>query len=222
MIIGIAGTIGSGKDTIADHLVSQHGFVRLSFAGPLKDAVSSIFGWDRNALEGITPESREWREQVDTWWADNLGIPHLTPRWVLQNIGTDVMRTHFHSDIWVYSVMRQATKCLRPVVISDCRFMNEARILSEQGGHVWRVMRGRPDWWSMAQQAAIGDRAFEGMLKSRGVHASEWNVAAIAPTAEIDNTGTLEQLYSEVDNLISTIKAIAGECPRETERIRRH
>ena len=31
MIIGICGLIGSGKDTIADHLVDDHSFVKLSF-----------------------------------------------------------------------------------------------------------------------------------------------------------------------------------------------
>ena len=84
MIIGITGLIGSGKDTAADYLCTVHGFKRMSFAGTLKDAVAAVFGWDRELLEGSTKASREWREQVDEWWANRLGIPDLTPRYILQ------------------------------------------------------------------------------------------------------------------------------------------
>ena len=93
MIIAICGLIGSGKDTTADYLVNIHQFRRDSFARTLKDAVAVVFGWDRELLEGRTKESRAWREQVDAWWATRLGIPDLTPRWVLQNWGTEVCNT---------------------------------------------------------------------------------------------------------------------------------
>ena len=84
MILGITGLIGSGKDTIADYLIRFHGFKKLSYAEPLKDSVAAVFGWDREMLEGTTATSRKWREEVDEWWAKRLEIPHLTPRWVLQ------------------------------------------------------------------------------------------------------------------------------------------
>ena len=79
MIIGVVGSIGSGKDTVADYLANFHSFRRESFAASLKDAVSVIFGWDRTLLEGRTKESREWREQQDEWWTKRLGI-NITPR----------------------------------------------------------------------------------------------------------------------------------------------
>jgi hypothetical protein len=74
MIIGICGLIGSGKDTAADYLVNLHHFRRESFANTLKDAVAQVFGWDRTMLEGRTKHSREWREQVDPWWAERLNM----------------------------------------------------------------------------------------------------------------------------------------------------
>ena len=101
MIIGICGFIGAGKDTAADYLVNFHGFRRDSFAATLKDAVAAVFGWDRELLEGRTKEAREWREQVDPWWSQRLGMPALTPRWVLQYWGTEVGRNAFHTDIWI-------------------------------------------------------------------------------------------------------------------------
>ena len=65
MIIGVCGFIGTGKDTIADYLVNIRQFRRESFANTLKDAVASVFGWDRELIEGRTRQAREWREQVD-------------------------------------------------------------------------------------------------------------------------------------------------------------
>ena len=111
-IIAIQGFIGSGKDTLAEIIYNKEkelgkNVIKLSFAASLKDSVSIIFGWDRNLLEGDTKESRDWREQIDEWWSKRLDIPYLTPRWVLQNIGTNVMRNHFHSDIWLSSLERK-------------------------------------------------------------------------------------------------------------------
>ena len=54
MLIGLVGLIGSGKDTVAERLVMNHNFRKDSFARSLKDAVSVIFGWDRQLLEGVT------------------------------------------------------------------------------------------------------------------------------------------------------------------------
>ena len=104
MIIGLCGLIGSGKDTAADYLCNFHEFRRDSFASTLKDAVASVFGWDRELLEGRTKQAREWREQIDPWWADRMHMPNLTPRLILQLWGTEVCRRGFHDDIWIASL----------------------------------------------------------------------------------------------------------------------
>ena len=72
MLIGLVGLIGSGKDTVAERLVSHHGYKRDSFAKSLKDATASIFGWNREMLEGKTDSSRHWREQPDKFWSEKL------------------------------------------------------------------------------------------------------------------------------------------------------
>ena len=121
-LIGVVGSIGSGKDTIADYLCNFQGFRRESFANSLKDAVSAVFGWDRTLLEGRTKSAREWREQVDPWWAERLAIPTLTPRWVLQYWGTEVCRKSFSDDIWIASLENKLRTSRDDIVISDCRF----------------------------------------------------------------------------------------------------
>ena len=57
MLIGVVGLISSGKGTVADRLVEKHGYQKDSFAKSLKDAVASMFNWDRSMLEGIWVDS---------------------------------------------------------------------------------------------------------------------------------------------------------------------
>ena len=211
MIIGICGFIGSGKDTIADYLVNLHHFRRESFANTLKDAVSAVFGWDRTMLEGRTKQAREWREQVDTWWAERLSIPHLTPRWILQNWGTEVCRKNFHDDIWIASLENKLRTSTDDIVISDCRFPNEIAAIKKAGGRVVRVVRGvEPEWYQLAVSRNRGPNgnsswALSGRrLEQLGVHASETAWVGTKFDAVLDNNGTLEDLYQQVKKLANT------------------
>ncbi len=208
MIIGICGLIGAGKDTIADYLVNIHEFRRESFANTLKDAVAAVFGWDRVLLEGRTKEAREWREQVDPWWAERLQIPTLTPRWVLQYWGTDVLRNHFHDDIWIASLENKLRKTRDDIVISDCRFPNEIKAIKNQGGIVIRVVRGKdPEWMSaafayMSGPSTIGWAIGKDALQKAGIHASEYSWAATEFDYIIDNNSTIDNLYKQVGLLV--------------------
>ena len=177
MIVGLVGAAGSGKSTVALRLATHHGFAVNSFAAPLKDAVAAIFGWRRDLLEGDTPESRAWREQVDTWWAARLAMPALTPRFALQHIGTEVMRGAFHEDIWLASLQRRLHGAAGHVVVSDVRMPNEAAAITAAGGVLIRV--DRPG-------------------TSAGTHATEAGASTMAVDAVLLNDGSLEQLYERL------------------------
>jgi hypothetical protein len=204
MIIGICGFIGSGKDTVADYLVNFHEFRRESFANTLKDAVASVFGWDRIMLEGRTKEAREWREQVDPWWAERLAMPTLTPRWVLQYWGTEVCRKSFHDDIWIASLENKLRNSKDNVVISDCRFPNEISSIKNAGGKIIWVQRGQlPDWYDTAVSANLGHNWAFQELKMRKIHASETAWVGTEFDAIIDNNGTIEDLYKQAKSIVS-------------------
>jgi len=203
MIIGICGFIGSGKDTIADYLVNFHEFRRDSYAGTLKDAVAAVFNWDRELLEGRTKQAREWREQVDPWWANRLNMPTLTPRLVLQLWGTEVCRKGFHDDIWIASVENKLRTSRDNIVISDCRFPNEIKSIKQAGGRVIWVKRGElPSWYIMAGKANTGDIVAQAKLKELGVHISETAWVGTEFDAVIDNNGSIDDLYTAVKSLV--------------------
>lgn len=208
MIIGICGFIGAGKDTIADYLVNTHGFRRESFANTLKDAVSAVFGWDRTLLEGRTREAREWREQVDLWWARRLNMPALTPRWVLQYWGTDVLRKGFHNDLWIASLENKLRSTVDDVVISDCRFPNEIYSIRAAGGLVVRVVRGpEPDWYQDAVNANAGSSNMSWLisktkLERQGIHASETAWVGTEFDAVLNNNHSVDTLYQQVTHLV--------------------
>ena len=203
MIIGVCGFIGSGKDTVADYLQNFHEFRRESFASTLKDAVAAVFGWDRTMLEGRTKEAREWREQVDPWWAQRLNMPELTPRLMLQLWGTEVCRKGFHDDIWIASLENKLRTSKDHVVISDCRFPNEIKAIKAQGGKILWVQRGViPHWYDIACKANKGDAKAQQWLKDEGIHASETAWAGTSFDHIVNNNSTIDSLYTTVKSLV--------------------
>ena len=209
MIIGVCGFIGSGKDTVADYLTNFHEFRRESFANSLKDAVAHVFGWDRTMLEGRTKQAREWREQVDPWWSNRLGMPDLTPRLMLQLWGTEVCRRAFHDDIWIASLENNLRTSTDNVVISDCRFPNEIKSIREAGGIIVWVKRGElPEWCDWAASSNAGDRGnltwatSKTKLEKAGIHASETAWVGTKFDAVLDNNGSIDDLFEQVKDLV--------------------
>ena len=184
MLIGLVGLIGSGKDTVAERLITHHGYKRDSFAKSLKDAVSSMFNWDREMLEGNTTSSRHWREHPDKIWSEKMG-KEVTPRLILQQFGTEVMRGQMYDGIWVDSVIGRYKG--ENTVISDTRFQNEIKTIKSHGGKIILVKRGElPTREEMQKQ---------------GAHRSEWDWMGSEFDYIIENNGTLTQLNVKIDKL---------------------
>ena len=211
MIIGVTGLISSGKDTVAEYLTTHYGFTKLSFASSLKDAVSSVFGWNRDYLEGTTTASRVWRDTVDTWWSHRLNIPHLTPRWILQYWGTEVCRQGFHDDIWIASLENKLDRLPGNVVITDCRFTNEFAAIKNSGGKTIRVTRGeQPLWYEWAvtlntSPSPVARDVAKFNLEKLKIHCSEYSSVGLKYDNEIENNSTLDALWHTVDEIVRSI-----------------
>ena len=187
MIIGLVGFIGAGKGTVRDILVRQHGYHGFAFADALKDAVSTIFTWPRGLLEGDSNASRAFRERVDPWWSHKLGY-EVTPRLILQKMGTEACRHGIADNIWI-AALEKRIHGYEDVVISDCRFPNELDFVRSAGGVIVRVKRGE-------------EPSLEEQMK---MHISEtaWNY--VVPDYVIDNDGTLQELKDKI-KLVLTVE----------------
>ena len=199
MIIGTIGFIGCGKGTVADILVEKHGFVKLSFADAVKDATAAIFGWQRSLLEGDTEESREFRETRDEWWSEKTG-KHITPRYMLQIMGTEAGRDVFHKDIWVYALERKM-EMYQNVVIADVRFPNEIEWMRSKGGFAVRVSRGPdPEWYETAVRANKEQNT--DLMVDYPIHYSEWAWAGQIMDYQLDNNGSISMLEADIGHML--------------------
>jgi hypothetical protein len=204
--IAFAGLKGSGKGTLARHLVATHQYTELSFAHALKDVLSSTFNWPRHLLEGDTVESRQFRETVDVWWSEHLGIDNFTPRLAMQYIGTDLFRDRFHPCIWALSVKRQIQ--LNRTVISDLRFRNEYQIVKPDIDIIVKVHPAKiPVWYEIAKKAMQGDEdAYHDMINSfPEVHKSEWETTVIPADIELSNDSTIDDLIETFEHSITAL-----------------
>lgn len=199
MLIGLLGFAGSGKGTVADILVKDHNFTKISFADALKDSVAIIFGWERHLLEGDTDESREFRETIDPWWSARFNY-NVTPRYMLQLMGTEAGRNAFHLDIWIHTVARRMMNH-ENVVIADVRFPNEFQFVRESGGFNVRVVRGEePEWYDLAWRA--NKEKNTDLMSEHHIHYSEWAWIGQQMNYQISNNGSLAMLEADVKHLL--------------------
>ena len=167
MIIGISGLAGSGKDTAADFLVNDHGFVRVALADKLKRVCRDIFDFSEEQLWGPSSKRNAPDERYPRYDRDTNTLKGLTPRYALQTLGTEWARDCYQ-DIWTEDALRTAkillgsgdhhydakrglTLCMaapictagaKGIVIPDVRFKNEMKRIRDAGGHLIRMKRG--------------------------------------------------------------------------------
>lgn len=188
MIIGLVGWIGSGKGTVADTLIREHGYHKFAFADALKDAVATIFSWPRGLLEGDSNASRAFRERIDPWWSHKFGY-EVTPRLILQRMGTEACRHGIHDDIWIHTLAHRI-KGYDDVVIADVRFPNEIQFIMGAGGKIVHVERGEKPTHEEIQKMHLSETAWIGTPFHY----------------ELDNNGNKDQLKERVAAMLTRLE----------------
>lgn len=179
-LIGIAGRAGSGKNAVAAMIP---GAVVVQLADPLYAALSAMLD-----LPEVLLRSRQFKEKQ----IEGLG---KSVRQMLQTLGTEWGRDTVCRDIWLRMLERRINTLraagVTVVAVADVRFDNEAEMIRGYpgAGEVWHVSRPSAD-------------------ESSDSHASEAGVGfAHGLDAQIDNSGTLEDLRRRVLELFSTASA---------------
>lgn len=137
LLVGLNGVAGSGKDTAAE-VLAEFGFVRYAFADKLREVLYAL-----NPI--VRTDSFEYR-RLDGL-VDELGweLAKRTCRDVrelLQRMGTEAGRQTIGPDVWVDALFEAALSAGHErIVITDCRFPNEAKGITSRGGAVWRIER---------------------------------------------------------------------------------
>jgi hypothetical protein len=188
MLIGFMGIKGSGKDTCADYLIEKYGFIKKSFADPLKRACQELFLFTNDQVFG----TQEQKETPDPRWFG------CTPRLALQYVGTDLLRNGLDkimpglgTNVFTHNfkLWYEAEKIKNPklkVVIADVRFQNEIDFIQSLGGTVVKI--DRPS------------------VISNDMHQSEKELQSITTyNYLLNNTGTKNDLYDWIDGLIGKL-----------------
>lgn len=177
LVIGVVGRKGSGKDTLADHVIrssTTRRIDKMSMASPIKDACRILFDLSEDQLNGSL------KEDIDKRWG-------LSPRRMFQWLGTDVFRERFDSSFWITHAehrIRRIIKSHDVIIIPDIRFVNEAEMIMSFKNHMLiRVVR--PD-------------------RKDDPHKSETDMDRI-PASWIDhvitNDGSLDEFYSKISDI---------------------
>lgn len=202
---------GSGKDTVGKHLVKAHGFKSTAFADPLKKSLAALMDWQVKDLAGVTTASRTWRETPDPYWSAQLGRP-ITPRYLMQQYGTEIIRANLHNDFWVMRTQKMIESSDSDWVVTDVRFPNEIKMIREMGGVLIRVKRGEdPAWcdravWINRQPSWLQKVAVWLDPEIKQIHASERAWLGHPVDVTLENDHTVAHLHEEVNRIIAQLR----------------
>lgn len=180
-IIALSGYAQSGKDTVANYLVEQHGYEKVAFADALREC---LYVLNPNVVyKNLEPFPVQHLLRWFGYEALKANSPEF--RGLLQRLGTEVGRQILGEDTWVDAAFAKIDPDSK-YVISDCRFLNEATTVQAEGGVVLRVHRD--------QAAPVN------------LHSSETALDNFAFDGHIFNNATLEDLYADVDEMLGMLK----------------
>lgn len=206
MVLGLIGTAGSGKSTAADYLKSK-GFKEIILADPLKKILMMLFNLSEEQLNTERKEEQDLRlpipkqyapsDSKGSWYLNREdtvyfepGQKYFKPRNLLQIVGTEWFRS-ISEDYWVTIALHDiATELSQSpgadIVISDCRFQNEASMVQRLGGSLIRIVRDNNT--------------------SNDKHTSETEQSMIQHNYKIVNNGSVNDLYNQLHEIVDTIR----------------
>ena len=216
ILIGLVAPKRSGKDTAANYICSSYGFKKYNFADPLKKGIKEIFGLSYEQLEGEEKEKidpfwgvspRElfqkigtelfqyelpkifeqfkdydrtfWVKCFEKWYSTQLKNYELNKLYWSSNVFDNMMRD-------IPSNFFDVSKPNFRVVVSDVRFIHEAKKIKEMGGILIKVDRNTED-------------------NDYSKHSSEIENENIECDYIVQNNGFMKDMYEQFDEIIKQL-----------------
>lgn len=195
--------------------VPENTFVIKKFASKLKDMVCLLTGCTKEQLEDQefkkTYAPANW-SYILQWTGENMVRENPPPSWpeervkrytyreMLQMVGTELFRDQLHVNTWVNALFADYkdewdgmntytnTSKYPNWVITDCRFLNEAKAIKSRGGIMIRVEKTGVEY--------------------KDEHPSETGLDKYQFDHVIKNDGTIEDLSLSVEHLLKKLKII--------------
>jgi hypothetical protein len=175
-IIGLNGAAGAGKDALAKQIIYRHGWAKYAFATPIRAALNGAFQIPYEDMEDPVLKNKP-----DYLFGRSI-------RYMMQTLGTEWGRELVNQEIWMLEAERRINSVrvrdmVQGIVITDCRFPNEADKIHEMGGIVVKITRT--------------DNPFAAAVNANGAtaHASEARLSAEKIDVNIYNTSSIEAMY---------------------------
>jgi hypothetical protein len=182
LVISLVGAKRCGKDTVAQFLEQNSGYVNWKIAANLKNVCKLMFGFSDEELE------TDLKEVIHPKWG-------VSPRFVMQTIGTDIVQyqlktfiPNINKTFWVEKMFDDYNKSLTEqkfnkfMVISDMRFMHEFEYLKEKFGENMIVIK----------------LVREHISTKKDNHVSEHQWDMIPADITITNNSTIHDLYTQI------------------------
>jgi hypothetical protein len=178
--VALIGRARSGKDTVAARLVTTKCYMPIAFASPLKTAAEHL---NPIISAGNLSEVRLNDALAEFGWE---GAKDAFPevRRILQRMGQTIR--DLTPDYWLNLALDKAEQAHRwnaPVVVTDCRYPNEAEALKKRGFLMVRVVRPTLP-----------------MLPNE--HESETALDSFRTDYQLFNGSTIADLHEQVDRMI--------------------
>ncbi|KRR21695.1 hypothetical protein [Bradyrhizobium retamae] len=198
IVVGLKGLIGSGKTTVARHLIEKHGFVRGRFAGALKDMLRAFLryrGCDEATIERMI--DGDLKEEPSDW------LNGKTPRHAMEGLGKPWGRDWMSPDLWIATETDKLwIEQPERVLFEDCRHANEGVAIERMNGRVWEV-------WQPG-------------LVPKDQPTERYQVEVSASAVIVNKLGRLDETMKQVDDLVARLvaRATIGLPPMQTQPVR--
>lgn len=179
--IALAGKFRSGKDMVADYLVSRYWYEKFAFGNELKRYAHELFDVD---LDAKPRELYQWFGQTMRERDPDI--------WVRKCFALIESEREFYRTFLEEKVR---------IVVTDVRQMNEYERCKAEGFILIRV--NAADEIRLERAKSAGDQFDEETLN----HTTEKYVDLFDVDYDIDNNGTPAELFSQLDGIMADVKA---------------